>query len=336
MGGRATLDEVLEHHLGSGGLLPHARDQLRRLVAMAAGAAGSAEDEATALAQPLRLSSPSAVQEVAALVGPARAAGLTLEHSLPIAQAYVRAVGRIVEAEVEHVQRVLRGVPEERRIAELDRLLPELMTAVGRGFDLVHRTSLRSALNHALAASQSSGAIRERVVALIDLSGSTQYLVEASEAETEALVDGLFQAGQAVASEHRVTVVKYVGDGFFLSGRDPEEVVRAAAGAVRHIGALLPLPARAGVARGRVISRAGDLFGLPVNVAQLLTKRADRHAVLVTASVARDLPASVRGAARKIDGVVADEPITAVDVATHCLHGDAAQSDDPTSPADAG
>jgi class 3 adenylate cyclase len=74
------------------------------------------------------------------------------------------------------------------------------------------------------------------------------------------------------------------------------------------------LPSRAGLAHGHVVRRAGDVFGLPVNVAQLLTKVATPGALLAAHLDADAVPpgqASV--VTRRVDlhpalgGVVATE-----------------------------
>src|SRR5207244_1008533 len=77
------------------------------------------------------------------------------------------------------------------------------------------------------------------------------------------MVDALFAAGQAATDERPVRATKYVGDGFFLTGGDPSAVASAAFDALDDIDRLLPLSARAGLAYGPLLRRAGDYFGLP-------------------------------------------------------------------------
>jgi adenylate cyclase len=97
-----------------------------------------------------------------------------------------------------------------------------------------------------------------------------------------------------------VRVVKYVGDGMFLVGRDPIEVAEACFAALDQIDATLPLPARAGVAYGPLLRRAGDYFGLPVNLSQLLTKVGRPGTVLATREAAADFPPKLRGRRRQV------------------------------------
>src|SRR5438128_2562253 len=65
-------------------------------------------------------------------------------------------------------------------------------------------------------------------IAMVDLVGSTHYLKRTEPVDLERLVDALFTAGQAATAGHAAHVVKYVGDGLFLSGRDVGEVADVA------------------------------------------------------------------------------------------------------------
>jgi adenylate cyclase len=137
-------------------------------------------------------------------------------------------------------------------------------------------------------------------VALVDLCGSTTFLAKADAASTEQLVDALFEAGQSSVVDRQVRVLKYVGDGIYLIGRDPVEVAEATFAALDRIAATLPFAARAGLAYGPVLRRAGDYFGLPVNLAQYLTKMARPGAVLATSEAAQEFPRERRGRRRAV------------------------------------
>ena len=128
------------------------------------------------------------------------------------------------------------------------------------------------------------------------------------------MVDALFEAGQAATLGRAVRAIKYVGDGFFLAGADPSAVALAAFEALDHIDRSLPLSARAGLAHGPLLRRAGDYFGLPVNLAQLLTKAASPGTVLATEPAADGVPAAMRGAERRLELRGIDGPLTVVEV----------------------
>ena len=137
-------------------------------------------------------------------------------------------------------------------------------------------------------------------MALVDLCGSTTYLANADAGATEQLVDSLFEAGQMCILDRPVRLLKYVGDGIYLIGRDPVEVAQASFAALDRIAATLTLPARAGIAYGPVLRRAGDYFGLAVSLAQHMTKMASSRTVLATGEAASELPQEMRGRRRSV------------------------------------
>ena len=166
---------------------------------------------------------------------------------------------------------------------------------------MLHEAMLHAALVDALSlASLRAPAVETIAVALVDLQGSTEHLIHASHVELEELVDGLFEAGQTATAGRAVQPVKYVGDGVFFAGREPREVAEAALDAIAHVQGCLPLDARAGLAHGEVLRRAGDIFGLPVNVAQLLTKAAAPGTLLAQHDVALLLPRRMRRETRAL------------------------------------
>jgi class 3 adenylate cyclase len=138
--------------------------------------------------------------------------------------------------------------------------------------------------------------------------------VSATHIELEQLADGLFEAGQAATAGRAVQPVKYVGDGVFLAGREPREVAAAALDALAYLDDFLPLDARAGLAQGEVLRRAGDIFGLPVNLAQLLTKSAAPGTLLAQRDVALLLPRRMRGATRPLTPHPALGEILAIEI----------------------
>jgi adenylate cyclase len=218
-----------------------------------------------------------------------------------VVQAYSRGLARIVAAEAEMIRELIAEVPEEERAGVLNETLRVLLPAARNTLASLHETMLHDALVTALAPPvlETSGS-EPLAIALVDLCSSTTHLVAASVAEVERAVDALFEAGEAVTAGRAVQTVKYVGDGFFLAGAEPEDVAMAALDAMRRIRRLLPLEVRAGLAHGEVIRRAGDVFGLPVNYAQLLTKAAVPGTLLADDQAARLLPERLRGSTRTL------------------------------------
>jgi class 3 adenylate cyclase len=298
------LDEVLDHHLGFVAVAP--REQVRRLLSLLVGRRPetSLENEAKALLGLLGVDPDDAQEvehELEMLLEQARAAGIDAELAPPVTQAYIRAVGRIVDAEAESIREILRTVPAEEHAERLDRVLAALLPATARAFELLHSILLRPALAEALSVERLTEPPTAPVaIALVDLTGSTRHLATSAPSAAEDMVDALFEAGQAATLNRPVRAIKYVGDGVFLAGADPSTVALSAFDALDHVQQALPLSARAGLAHGPLLRRAGDYFGLPVNLAQLLTKAASPGTLLATESAAAGLPPALLGRRRRI------------------------------------
>jgi class 3 adenylate cyclase len=215
-------------------------------------------------------------------------------------QAYVRGVGRIAAAEAEIARGLLVGQPSEAQARILDETLDGLVPLASKGFDLLHQMLLLDALVEVVAGIEDPGGDDPMAIAMVDLVGSTRYLTTSGPGELERLVDALFEAGQAATAHRSVHVVKYVGDGLFVAGRDVCEVADVALQVVRRLEEVLPLRARGGLAWGAVVQRAGDVFGLPINVAHIATRAARPGTVLATSEAAALLPPSRRGRYRTI------------------------------------
>jgi adenylate cyclase len=244
-----------------------------------------------------------------------RAAGVPEEAVRVILQAYLRGTARMASAEAEVIRLLVQPAAKKERAELLDDLLRVMLPLSTRGFSLLHESMLHDALVDALSLSSlRAPAVETIAVALVDLQGSTEHLVHASPVELEQLVDGLFEAGQAATSGRAVQPVKYVGDGVFLAGRDPREVAAAALDALTHVNEFLPLDAHAGLAHGEVLRRAGDIFGLPVNLAQLLTKAAAPGTLLAQREVALLLPRRMRGEPRPLTPHPALGEIVAIEI----------------------
>jgi adenylate cyclase len=214
-----------------------------------------------------------------------------------VLQAYARGVGRIAAAEAQAIVNVVHAVTEEERPAVLERALDTTAEVGAIGFALLHRALLYDALRDLLAGGEDEVPL---AVALVDLVGSTKYLKRAERAEVEELVDLLFEGAQTVTAGSAARVVKYVGDGVFFAGRDVTEVAEIALDLVGLLEAGAPLRARGGITVGILVERAGDLFGIPVNRAQILTKAARPGTVLGDEPAAALLPARLRARPRRV------------------------------------
>ena len=240
--------------------------------------------------------------------------GLRESDLAVMGQAYIRAVGRIVAAEAEAVSRLRRaaaGGSEAQMRAVADRLLP-----LGRDvFDVLHSLLLRRAVAGMPNALDRSRRSRQpTAVAHVDVIGSTALLERATVADTQRLVDGLFASAQSAVRGRAVEVTKYVGDGVFLVGSDPSDVAAASLHCIHGLAQRVGLRARAGLAFGPVVHRAGDVFGLPVNLSHALTKAASEKTLLAAAVAPARLPAAMCTAPHRIQVRGLDAVVQAYEV----------------------
>jgi adenylate cyclase len=227
-------------------------------------------------------------------LAPALASGVDEDTLLAVAQAYGRAIGRIVDAEAEIVRRLVRDSPPERRADTLDRFLHASRPIAERLFLTVHAARLHAALADALdEQALAEPAVPARAIALVDYVRSTPYLRAAPPEETAAFVDRLYDTALEVTAGRRATAVKFAGDGVFFSGTDREHVLLSAVDAVRKLDGDGPLRARGGLAFGPVVRRAGDYFGFVVNFASRLTEAAEPGTVLADAPAIEAVPDGV-------------------------------------------
>jgi adenylate cyclase len=121
-------------------------------------------------------------------------------------------------------------------------------------------------------------------VAFADLAGFTR-LGEQVAADQLGSVAGRLTALATDAAQPPVRLVKMIGDAAMLVSTEPRALLDAILGllvAVEAEGEEFP-PLRAGIACGEGLSRGGDWFGAPVNLASRITDKARPGAVVVTA-----------------------------------------------------
>lgn len=86
-------------------------------------------------------------------------------------------------------------------------------------------------------------------------------------------------------------LIKTLGDSVLFVADEPDRAVRIALGMVDVIGRDPRLPdVRLGLASGEIVTRLGDVFGPPVNLAARLTAVARRNRVVVDQATADALP----------------------------------------------
>jgi adenylate cyclase len=101
------------------------------------------------------------------------------------------------------------------------------------------------------------------------------------------------RCADVVAARHG-RVIKTLGDSVLFVCEDPVRALQIAVGIVDVIGRDSRLPdVRVGLSTGAVVTRMGDVFGPPVNMAARLTTLARRNRVITDHATADRLPADL-------------------------------------------
>lgn len=94
-----------------------------------------------------------------------------------------------------------------------------------------------------------------------------------------------------VVATQRGRVIKSIGDSVLFVNADPIRAYDTAEGIINVIGGDSRMPdVRVGLATGSVVTRMGDVFGPPVNMASRLTNVARRNRIIIDAETASLLP----------------------------------------------
>ena len=120
-------------------------------------------------------------------------------------------------------------------------------------------------------------------VGFVDIVGFTKLGEDVGPDDVGAVVRR-FERAVADAVESPVRLVKTIGDAAMLVAPEPAPVVEAVLGLVERSQEEAPL-LRGGVALGEGLSRAGDWYGRPVNLASRITSFARRGSVLTSKEV---------------------------------------------------
>lgn len=125
-----------------------------------------------------------------------------------------------------------------------------------------------------------------------DLSGYTRLTEESGDEEAARVSLKLAELVNEIASRHRGTVVKMLGDGVHFHFKDPQDAVVASLEIVERVHpAGLPL-AHVGVNAGPMIYDEGDYFGRTVNIASRIASQAGSDRIFVGEDVLRHVTPS--------------------------------------------
>jgi adenylate cyclase len=248
-------------------------------------------------------------------------AGLPAEDMIEIGRILSQGMSRAAEAMRAVVLKlVLRpGVSEHELAVDYTDVVGRLMPHVGPMLTQLMNAHLRQmaqteAINMAEMSSGQLPGARDVAIGFADLVGFTRMGEEVPADELGRVarrLEGL--AGEVVSRP--VQLVKTIGDAAMLASPEPDSLLDAAFELVAAADAEGPdFPQlRVGLAWGAALSRAGDWFGRPVNLADRVTAVARPGSVLAT----RDLRDAARGdgynwsfaGARRLKGVREPVPL---------------------------
>jgi len=258
--------------------------------------------------------------EVVQLANVARAAGITDEELLDL----LRALGRGLAQAAETIRALpLRLVLEPdlseaalaQRYASVTSELAPMLTPLINGLLNVHLRQM--AESEAISEAERRGGqlpgSREVTICFADLVGFTRLGEEVPPEELGHLARRL-EGLAADVVEQPVRLVKTIGDAAMLASVEPEPLLDAALSlldAADAEGGDFP-QLRAGVALGPALSRAGDWFGQPVNLASRITQIARPGSLLAEREVRESAPDAYRwsyAGERRLRGVRGAVPL---------------------------
>ena len=126
-------------------------------------------------------------------------------------------------------------------------------------------------------------------VAFVDLTGFTRVTRQLGDEVAAGMSLRLGELAREQADAHGGRLVKLLGDGALLQLPDAAAAVSASLALIDALPAAGLGGGHAGVSRGPVIVREGDIFGTTVNLAARISDRAPDGATYVSAAVASDL-----------------------------------------------
>lgn len=164
------------------------------------------------------------------------------------------------------------------------------------GWESLMRYAWRRHLAAAAARMEALGAVDAELlsttmtVGFADLSRFTSLSNGLDDSSLGALVENFETRCADIITAHGGRVIKTLGDAVLFVSGDPSEGTRTALDMVKQIASRPELPyICVGLATGSVISRLGDVFGPPVNLAARLSHVARSNRVLVDQATAAGL-----------------------------------------------
>ncbi len=233
----------------------------------------------------------------ARLVAAAFDEGLLEERTIfRMTRALGQTLARLADWEVQTiVDQVEADVDAGRASSRLESAVA-IAEHVAPGFDRLLLYAWRRHLAAAAGRLEALGAVDAELlsttmsIGFADLSRFTAMTNTLSDVRLGELVENFETRCTDVVTSRDGRVIKALGDAVLFVNPDPREATLTALELVANIGSRDDLPdVRVGLATGSGISRLGDVFGPPVNLAARLSHVARSNRVLVDDATAADL-----------------------------------------------
>lgn len=216
--------------------------------------------------------------------------GVSPDETVAILRALTEGLGQATEMMRDSALNMLL-VPgeDEIQLAQASqefarKAMPDLLAMIGDLFLMRLRSSLE--VEAITAAERAAGRLpgaRHVTVAFADVVGFTELGEQLSPYDLELLARRLADAARE-AARTPVRFVKSVGDAVMLVSPEPTPLVLAMLNLAEIASANDLPPLRIGVASGSAVTRAGDWFGSPVNLASRVSAAAQPGTVFVADS----------------------------------------------------
>jgi adenylate cyclase len=220
----------------------------------------------------------------AAQIAMTRALGQSLAR---LAEWQLAATGSMIDPDATEVQALQRATE----------LVPVVEDLIG----YVWRRHLAAVAGRALAAGSEDLATTAMTIGFADLVGFTSLTREIDESGLAALVESFESRASDIIAEAGGRVVKTLGDEVMFVADDPGAGADIGVRLSEEVGGVADVPElRVGLACGQLVSRMGDVYGEPANVAARLTSLARPGSVLVDRHLADALDGDGRWRLRRV------------------------------------
>jgi adenylate cyclase len=201
------------------------------------------------------------------------------EMQVSMARALGQSLSRLADWQLAAIGSLLDpALASEQAMRRAEELVPVVEELIG----YVWRRHLAAVAGRVLASSGEEFAAGTIAVGFADLVGFTSLTREIGEAELGALVERFEGLASDIVASSGGRVIKNIGDEVLFVADDVRTAAEIGVRLAEEIPEQESMPElRVGLAFGTVLSRLGDVYGEPVNLASRLTSIARPGSVLV-------------------------------------------------------